>query len=148
MSDEQEFSDLVLNGNGDKEPEYQTKKDPSYKNLRLDLSEEELQSPGIPRLLLKQVYELKEEISIRNRNLRDYNKIKVRVNVLGERIKSLKSINRMSALMLIVGGALLAHSARLYEPNDNLDGILLTIFGTLLIVGSWAIPFITNKFND
>jgi hypothetical protein len=108
----------------------------SLARVRRELSEEELTTPAVQRLLVEDNERLERE----RLDLLDYERrfhdVDKRVAILEEKLKKSIAGEVIFGVCLTVGAALLGFSPAVWEKGPT--GPLLIVFGTILIVGGIA----------
>ena len=108
----------------------------SLSNVRRELSEDELKSPAVQRMLIDEIERLERE----NLDLCDYRdkyyESDKRVSILDEKNKERLSGQVVFGVCLTVGAALLGFAPSLWTSQPG--GWLSIIFGLVLIVGGIA----------
>lgn len=105
----------------------------SLSNVRRELSEDELKSPAVQRMLIDEIERLERE-NVDLRDFRDkYYESDKRASILVEKDKERQSVQVVFVVCLTVGAALLGYAPSLW--NNQPGGMLSIIFGVVLIAG-------------
>jgi hypothetical protein len=106
----------------------------SFSKLRRELSDEELSSPAVQRMLLDEIDRLDKQVSELEQYRKSFYDADKRAAVLEQRtIRSLSS-DIMFAICLSVGAAALGYAPALWQHQPT--GIISVAFGAILIIGS------------
>lgn len=109
----------------------------AFGNIRRALSDEELSSPAVQRLLIDEIERLEKE----NGKLGDYQDsyydAKERASVLNEKLKTNVAQEVIFGVCLTVGAALVGLSPSLWDP-DKPHGWVAIALGVILIMGGIA----------
>lgn len=106
---------------------------PSFAKLRRELSEEELSSPAVQRLLLDDIERLERQaFELTNYRNRFYETDK-RTAVLEQRVKKSVASEIVFGVCLCVGAAALGYAP--YVWNNQPSGYVSIAFGLVLIIG-------------
>ena len=108
----------------------------SLSKVRRELSDEELATPAVQRMLIEEVERLESErIELREFRDRFYLADK-RADILQERVKRATAEDIIFGLCLTVGSAVLGYAPTLWAHQPS--GYFALIIGALLIVGAIA----------
>ena len=116
--------------------------DSPYSKLKRELSEEDLKSPAVQRLLLAEIDKLEFKVSDYGVLRNNFHKIDKECSVLKEKAKSSKSSEILYGFSLTIGSIIIGLSSLVWD--DGYGWINLTI-GGLLIIGGLISKFI--KWN-
>jgi len=109
----------------------------SFAKLRRELSDDELSSPAVQRLLIDDIERLEREVA-ELKELRDrFQEADLRCAVLEERSKKSTAHDVMYGVCLTVGAAALGYAPAVWAQQPS--GWLSIVFGGILIVGAvWS----------
>ena len=135
--DDNKSSDASSEFNGSNgDADLQPKEKPAYRNLRRELTDEELTSPGTVRLLIQDVERLESELFRASKYISRFYKANTDVQVLKEKVKSLTSSSIMNNAGLTVGGVLIGIGSRMWDRvsiANNLGATIIVVLGLILI---------------
>ena len=105
----------------------------AFKNLRRELTEDELASPAIQRMLIDEIERLEEEnIDLKEaQNL--YHEADKRSAVLEEKLKDRLGQEIMYGSCLAVGAAAMGYAPAIWGPG-RLTGLIFIALGAILII--------------
>jgi hypothetical protein len=101
----------------------------AYSKLKRELTEEDLESPPVRKLLLSDLDKCEMRIDKLERYYEEYHRIDKEKNILDERIKGLTSINILYSFCLAIGSILIGLSNR----AEKEFALYLFSLGVLLI---------------
>lgn len=108
-----------------------------FSRVKLELSDEELYSPGVPKLLLDNLTRAEAEVAALASIREKYHDSDKRNGVLEEKLKTHRAIEATSTASLVVGAASLGFAPKVW--NAQPAGWIALAFGVVLIViGIWA----------
>lgn len=139
----------VKNIGGPNDDEYQPKPKRPYDKILTDLSVEDLQSPGVYKLILAKSSELEYENYELKKNDTKYRELEVKHASLSTELDHLKtakkSIEFLFSVCLGSGTCLLGLSVSIYSTNSPLGGFLIAGLGLALAAVSIAVTFMDKK---
>ena len=112
----------------------------SVAKLRRELSEDELSTPGVQKLLIDEIERLETENSLLSEYRDKYYDSDKSVAILEERDKKKVAVQVMSDACLAVGAAALGLTPFLWSSGPL--GLIMVVFGVILIVGSAFTKFV------
>jgi len=108
-----------------------SKSHPAFSRLKRELSDDELASPGVQKLLLDYLARAEDEIkqlkSFRDRYIESYSQN----GILNERLKTSTGIEVISVATLTIGAAIAGAASSLWK--DQPAGWLAIAFGAILV---------------
>lgn len=129
--------DIAPEDTGDGSPLSHGKGRRAFSNLRRELSDEELSSPAVQRLLLDDIDRLEKD----NGSLSDYQtsyyEADKKVAVLNEKLKTNIAQEVTFGVCLTIGAALIGFAPSLWLP-DKPHGWVSVALGVILIIGGIA----------
>jgi hypothetical protein len=121
--------------------DYPSKGRPSFARLRRELSDEELSSPAVQKLLLDEIERLERDCTdLRGFRDRYYEASQDRA-VLKEQMKAATSLEVLYVGCLTIGSAALAFSPTLWDKQPA--GWIVLVFGIVLLAGA-----LLTKYNQ
>lgn len=103
-----------------------------YSRIRREISEEDLQSPAVQRILLGEVDRLQTQISDLELIKVKYHAADKQTAILNEKIKALTSHEVLYGICLTVGSAIIGLASLLWASGYGLVAIAI---GSVLVVG-------------
>jgi hypothetical protein len=107
----------------------------AFRDIRRQLQEADLASPGVQKLLLDDLERAEAHNNILEGYIERYHQADKRAAVLEERLKSEKTIEIMFGVGISVGSALVGAAPSFWEQPHYAGPVVLSL-GGLLIVGS------------
>src|SRR5438552_245620 len=104
-----------------------------FAKLRRELSDDELSSPAVQRLLLEEIERLDREVSDLERYRNGFHDVDKRCAVFQQRIKRVLASEVIFAVCLCVGAAALGYAPSMWTHQPT--GYLSIAFGSILILG-------------
>lgn len=115
-----------------------TKGRQSFRQVRRELTEEELSSPAAQRLILDELDRLEEENSELKGISRKFHEVDKRASVLDEKLKRHTALDILSSAALAAGALALGYAPKVWAV-DNATGPIFLVIGVLLITGGiWS----------
>ena len=110
-------------------------KRPAFRDLRRQLSEEDLKSPGIQKILLDDLERAEESCEILNAYVERFHEADKRAAVLEEKLRPENAIEIMFAVGLALGGAIVGLAPVFWDATSSKGPIALGI-GVCMIIGA------------
>lgn len=107
----------------------------SFSNLRRELTDEELTSAAVQRMLLDEIERLDGECDDLRATREKFHACDKRVGVLEERFKSKISLEIMHVTCFLLAGSALGYAASNWSSQQNLSIVALTVGVILSIAG-------------
>jgi hypothetical protein len=107
---------------------------PAFREIKRQLSEEDLSSPGVQKLLLDDLERAETECEILQGYIERYHEADKRSAVFEERIRSVTAIDIMFGVGVGLGGTIMGLSPTFWA--DQPKGLIVLIIGGLLVVGA------------
>jgi hypothetical protein len=108
----------------------------SLKNLRRELSEAELKTSAVQKLLIDEIERLEDEVAIARQYLTRFHAADRKAAVLEEKLTTFKSIEIIHIVCITVGGVILG----VHSENSK-----LWILGAILIIAGIVAKFVKLK---
>jgi hypothetical protein len=105
----------------------------SFSKLRRELSEDELRSPAVQRLLLEEVERLERQVSELTTYKEKYYVMDKRTAILEQKVKKSIASEVIFGVCLCVGAAALGFAPAVW--NNQPIGYIAIVFGLILIAG-------------
>lgn len=122
-------------GSGTDKTTSPTGRRPAFRDLRRQLSEEDLRSPGIQKILLDDLERAEETCEILNAYVERFHDADKRAAVFEEKLRPQNAIEIMFAVGLALGGAIVG-LAPVFWDIANLRGQIALGIGVCLIIGA------------
>ena len=106
----------------------------SFRNIRRQLTEEELTAPGVQKLLLDELEGAEAEREASQTYVSRFHEADKRAAILEERSRLSTATEVMFAVMLAVGSGIMGLGASLWDKGGA--GILVVVLGGLLVGGA------------
>ena len=106
----------------------------SFSKLRRELSDDELSSPAVQRLLLDEIDRLDRQVSELESYRRGFYETEKRAAVLEQKVNRTRASEVMFAVCLCVGAAALGYAPAVWKSQPS--GYIAIAFGLVLITGS------------
>ncbi len=106
-------------------------------NVRRELSEKELSSPGARRLLLDNVDRLEDEVATLRQVEENFHDVDKRAAILEEKLKASVAVDVMFGVALSVGFGLIGIVSNIWDKKPY--NIIIVILASVLIVGGIAV---------
>lgn len=107
----------------------------SFSKLRRELTDEELASPAVQRMLLDEIERLDDALIAHRQYRENFHTCDKRLGVLQEKFKSKISIEIIHAVCIAVGGAAIGYATSNWAVQPA--GGLALAFGALLLVAAF-----------
>jgi len=108
----------------------------AFQDVRRQLTEEELSSPGVSKLVLEMLVQAEADRDVAAGYVERYHEADKRAAILDEKLKAQSAIDRASEILLTLGGILVGFSTSLLSLIQQ---IVLMILGSLMIAASFVI---------
>jgi len=112
----------------------------SLSKLRRELSDDELTSPAVQRLLIDEIERLDRQVSDLETYRRGFYETEKRAAVLEQKVSVSRSSEIIFAVCLCVGAAALGYAPSLWSHQPS--GYLSIAFGAILIIGGAISRFV------
>lgn len=106
----------------------------SFRQVRRELTEEELSSPAAQRLLLDELDRLEDENTELKGISRRFHEADKRASILDEKLKRHTALDIFSSVALVAGSLALGHAPNVWVV-DNVTGSIFLVIGIVMIVG-------------
>jgi hypothetical protein len=110
----------------------------SFRQVRRELTEEELLSPAAQRLILDELDRLEVENSELKGVSRKFHEVDKEASILGEKLKRHTSLDILSSAALAAGSLALGYAPKVWA-TDNATGPIFLVIGIVMIAGGiWS----------
>lgn len=110
----------------------------SFRQVRRELTEEELSSPAAQRLILDELDRLEDENTELQKIRNKFHEIDKRASVLDEKLKRHTALDIFSSAALAAGSLALGYAPKVWDA-DNATGPIFLVIGIVMIVsGIWS----------
>lgn len=116
-----------------------------YTNIQREISEQDLQTPAVQRILLGEVDKLQNKVDSLELVQNQFHNIDKKAAILEEKLKSTNAHEILYTFSLTIGSVIIGLSPTLWSTKNN-HGIIALIVGAILIVGGIASKVI-KKWN-
>ncbi|WP_175127813.1 hypothetical protein [Achromobacter piechaudii] len=106
----------------------------SFSNLRRELSDEELSSPAIQRMLLDEIERLDSECGDLRVSRENFHRCDKRVGILEERFRTKVSLEIMHVTCFLLSGSAFGYAASNWTSPPTIVSVLALIFGGVLAI--------------
>jgi hypothetical protein len=108
----------------------------AFSRVKRELSDEDLNSPGVQKLLLELLAQAEEEVSALKSFQAKYHESDKRNGALEEKLKKHTALEIASIAMLAVGGGIMGLAPKMWSQQPA--GWVLLITGGVLVIGGIA----------
>jgi hypothetical protein len=108
----------------------------AFRDVRRQLSDDDLASPGVQKLILDELERAEAECDQLRGYIDRYHEAEKRAAILNERLKPIRSIDLLFGVGVGLGGAILGLAPVFW--TEKLQAVICLIVGALLILGSVA----------
>lgn len=108
----------------------------SFSKLRRELSDEELSSPAVQRMLIDEIERLDDERTVLSIKADKYHDVDKQLGVLGEKLKSKVSVDILHISCMTIGAAALTYAPSIWQMQPT--ATISAIFGVILILAGLA----------
>ncbi|WP_163934370.1 hypothetical protein [Paraferrimonas sp. SM1919] len=115
-----------------------TKGRQSFRQVRRELTEEELASPAAQRLILDELDRLEEENVSLKRLRTEFHTVDKKASVLNEKLKRHNALDILSSAALAAGSLSLGYAPKVWAADTATGPIFLVIGIVLIASGIWA----------
>ena len=135
--DENEQDDIAPEDSGGGVPVSHVKGRKAFNNLRRELTDEELTSPAVQRMLIDEIERLEKENNELNQYQVNYHKADKKAAVLEGKLKEKVAVEVIFGVCLTVGAGLIGLAPSIWKP-DSPHGWISLVLGGILIIGGIA----------
>lgn len=123
---------------GDAEAQPVVKGRQSFRQVRRELTEEELSSPAAQRLILDELDRLEEENTELKSISKKFHEVDKRASVLDEKLKRHTALDILSSAALAAGALALGYAPKVWSA-DTATGPIFLVIGIVMIAGGiWS----------
>lgn len=134
---EENHQEIAPEDTGGETPLSHSKGRIAFRRLRRELSDEELTSSAVQRLLIEDIERLEKENGILSEFQYSYHEADKRVAILSEKLKTNIAQDIIFGVCLTIGSALIGFAPSLWELGKP-HGVVSIALGVVLIIGGIA----------
>jgi hypothetical protein len=133
---DQELTDIAPEDTGEDAPLSHSKGRRAFTNVRRELSDEELSSPAVQRMLIDDIERIEKEKNELSEYQVKFHEADKKSAILEEKVKSSVSQEVIFSVCLTVGSAALGYAPSVWSTQPT--GWISIVFGVVLIIGGIA----------